>query len=84
MQKFQFNTGVRYSDYPYLVEGQELSGDVKVIPFYCEDVPERASFKYACDDPDLHPDDPNIIVREIYNSKLISKYAYFILPPDTQ
>lgn len=79
-RKFYFNTGVhRYAHNPpiSLTEGQEWSNDIKVIPFYCDDVPETAAFMYACDIPDLDKNDPNVIVREICDSTLISKYAYF-------
>ena len=76
MKTFNFNTGVSYSKYPYLCEGQRISGDAKVIPFSCEDVPEGATFKFAANQPDLYPQS-NYLVREIHNSTLLSKYAYF-------
>lgn len=73
---FYFNTGVKYCNYPYLCEGQIERGGTKQIPFDCEDVPEGATFQFACDNPDLHPE-AGYIVREIHNSALHSKYAYF-------
>lgn len=80
-RKFYFDTGVhRYAHNPPvpLITGQEWnSNNIKVIPFYCDDVPETAQFLYVCDTPRLDKDDPNVIVREIHNSTLISKYAYF-------
>lgn len=78
MKTFYFNTGVKYSSFPYLFTGQVLSGDAKVIPFDCENVPEGAVFVFGCDDPNLRPD-AGYIVREIHNSSLRSKYAYFSL-----
>lgn len=84
MKKFIFNTGVRVYDHnpPVpIMPGQELSSNgVKVIPFYCEDVPDNAIFKYASDSETLADDYPNVIRREIHHSVLNSKYAYFIIP----
>jgi hypothetical protein len=76
MKRFYFNTGVKYSDYPYLCEGQIERGGTKQIPFDCEDVPEGAQFKFACDDPNLYPE-AGYVVRPILNNALHSKYAYF-------
>lgn len=47
------------------------------ISFDCEDVPEKAEFAFACDSPNIKKDDLRFIVREIHNSRLLSKYAYF-------
>lgn len=83
MQRFQFNTGVRPFDYSTpagmsFMEGFEDSGNgVYVIPFYCENVPENAKFQYACDN-DI-PGNEHLLKREIHNSVLISKYAYFLI-----
>lgn len=81
MKTFYFNTGVKQGVNPYLditatARPKKDGGYVMHIPFECEDVPESATFVFACDNPNLenHPDK---IVREIFNSKLISKYAYF-------
>lgn len=79
-RKFYFNTGVhRYAHNPPipLMPGEEWNNNIKVIPFYCDDVPETAAFLYACDIPDLDKNDLSVIVREIHDSTLISKYAYF-------
>lgn len=82
MKTFYFNTGVRrdlHNNPPVpLMKGQIWSmNGVKVIPFDC-DAPENAVFKFACDNPNLPEADlDGWIVREIYNSTLISKYAYF-------
>lgn len=82
MKTFYFNTGVkRYGNLrPIpLCRGQVWSSnDVKLIPFDCDNVPEGYKFKFGCDYPDLRQSrNPNFIVREIHNSTLISKYAYF-------
>lgn len=87
MQRFTFNTGVLQKDYPSLTDGQEWApaqggGFVKVIPFYCKDVPRGAVYLFSCNYDYLHKDNPNIIVREIYNSSMLSKFAYFEITPE--
>jgi len=87
-QKFYFNTGVKqsYSDKPWAKEstakpekGTVFSPNgVMLIPFECDDVPENATFKFACDYPELATE--KLICREIHNSTLISKYAFFVIP----
>lgn len=81
MKTFYFNTGVRpYNRNPpvKIMPGYVMRGGVMVIPFDCENVPEGATFMFACDNPKLKEADyENVIVREIFNSKLVSKYAYF-------
>jgi len=76
MKTFYFNTGVKYASYPYLYEGQVVRGGTKQIPFDCDNVPEGATFEFACDNPDLHPG-VGYIVREMHNTTMGSKYAYF-------
>jgi len=55
MKKFQFNTGVRPFSHTLpagmaFMKGFENSGNgVYVIPFYCDNVPDNATFKHACD-----------------------------------
>jgi hypothetical protein len=81
LRRFQFNTGVRPFDHNppagmAFMKGFEDSGNgVYVIPFYCEDVPENATFQYACD-YDI-PGEEHLLKREIHNSVLLSKYAFF-------
>lgn len=83
MKTFNFNTGVKPFDHNppadmAFMKGYKDSGNgVYVIPFDCKDVPDGATFAYACD----HniPGDEDLIKREIFNSILISKYAYFRL-----
>lgn len=83
MRRFQFNTGVRPFDHSppagmAFMKGFEDSGNgVYVIPFYCEDVPDNATFKHASDN--FEEDTENSICREIHNSALLSKYAHFII-----
>lgn len=81
MRTFYFNTGVRpYNHNPpiKISKGEVLRGGTKQIPFDCNDVPENAVFMFACDNPDLKVlKYGDFIVREIFNSVLCSKYAYF-------
>lgn len=81
LRRFQFNTGVRPFDHTppagmAFMKGFEDSGNgVYVIPFYCEDVSDNAILKYAADQP--MPGDEHLLKREIHDSVLISKYAFF-------
>jgi len=82
MNKFYFNTGVKpqnITSFPYEYHkrvGNVIRGTL-LIPFEC-DAPENATFLYACDNPKLPASDANNIkVCEIFNSNLLSKYAYF-------
>lgn len=74
-QTFYFDTGVR-TELHLLCKGQVIRGGTKQIPFRCEDVPEGATFKFACDNPNL-PEAEKMIVREIESEGLCSRYAYF-------
>lgn len=84
METFYFNTGVRvyvmeYADKgkpKYFAPTDKIINGVRHIPFDCEDVPTNASFCFACDDENLYPE-YGYIVREIFNTTLISKFAYF-------
>ena len=67
MKTFYFYTGVNPRDYP---------NSPTSIPFDCEDVPDNYKFDFACDNPNIRHDE-TCIVREIHNSRLLSKYAYF-------
>lgn len=78
MKTFHFNTGVNCrTTEQHVSEGIDSGNGVIVIPFDCEDVPERAEFAFACNSPNIKKDDTGFIVREIHNSRLLSKYAYF-------
>jgi hypothetical protein len=79
MRRFTFDTGVHVSVNSHISGGVVSPNGIVVIPFYCEDVPNNAEFMFASDYPDLDKGN-NIIFREIHNSKLISKYAYFKIP----
>lgn len=76
---FYFNTGVNQYGFNSgkLSRGQIWRNGTKQIPFDCADVPERAVFLFACDNPDLKKGQEGFIVREILNSALLSKFAYF-------
>lgn len=84
MKTFYFNTGVR----PYIHnppvkigKGQCVRGGTMQIPFDCENVPDNAQFLFASDNPEpMEAKAENVIVREIFNSTLVSKYACFRLP----
>ena len=84
MNTFYFNTGVRphtisNPSFPYEYhkkQGHKIDRGTLEIPFDC-DAPENASVLFLCSDPEL-PDSKarNIIVREVFNTTMCSKYAY--------
>lgn len=80
MKTFYFNTGVRPENvvnFPYKYheeQGHVIRGTL-LIPFDCEYVPEKAVFAFAADNIELAKDE--LICREIHNSTLHSKYAFF-------
>ena len=84
MKTFYFNTGVRPFDHNppagmAFMKGFKDSGNgVYVIPFDCEDVPDNAIFQYACDH--VIPGDEHLLKREMFNTALVSKYAFFLIP----
>ena len=78
MKTFYFNTGVRPESGAKLQDGQVWLNGTKQIPFDCKDVPEDSTFLCACDKENLYTQE-NVIMREIYNSTIISKFAYFRL-----
>lgn len=81
MRTFYFNTGVRpFNHTPpagmaYLKGFKDSGNGVFVIPFDC-DIEDNVVFEFACDNPSLYPNS-EYLVREIHNSILLSKYAYF-------
>lgn len=81
MKTFYFNTGVQpYKHTPpvKLGPGQIMRGGTMQIPFDCENVPENAVFMFACDNDKLSEAAyKNVIVREMFNTSMCSKYAYF-------
>lgn len=77
---FYFNTGVK-PDASFKPYGKQRVRGTVQIPFDCSDVPDNAVFKFACDNPNLPGyDEPYYITREITNSDMVSKFAYFHVP----
>jgi hypothetical protein len=81
---FYFNTGVNpyiHTNPPYkLSKGHIVRGGTVQIPFQCADVPKKAEFRFASDDPDKPEASLSCyVVREIQGSALVSKYAYFFV-----
>lgn len=81
---FYFNTGVKPENNPHLWGRQVWKNGTKQIPFTCEDVPENATFKFACDNDELPESKlPNFLVRKILDAGeggMVSKFAYFQMP----
>ena len=80
---FYFNTGVKpygYSNPPMsLSKGQVWRRGTKQIPFDA-DAPADATLLYLCNTPDLIESTcPGVIVREVSNTTICNKYAYFRL-----
>ncbi len=82
IRTFCFDTGVKVYAFtpPIPVQpGNIVSANgILLIPFQCEDVPERAIFKFACDTNP--PGSEHLLKREILSSNMVSKYAFFFLP----
>lgn len=83
MNTFYFNTGVNpYNviNFPFEYHkkvGNVIKGGTLQCPFDC-DAPENAQLMYLCDNPDLpESKNPNILVVPVFNTSMISKYAYF-------
>ena len=77
MKTFYFNTGVQsYMVILPLMKGHIIKGGTMQIPFDCDDVPNKATFLYAQDTPP-EIQHPNIIFREMHNTAMVSKYAFF-------
>lgn len=84
---FYFNTGVRvfvmeYADMgkpKYYAPTDKIINGQRHIPFDCDNVPKGSTFAFACDNPNLHPE-AGYIVREMHNTTMCSKYAYFKSP----
>ena len=78
MKTFYFDTGVKpYNHTPPvpIMPGNVVRGTLQ-IPFDCEDVPDKAVFLYACDAENASLD-KNVICREMKNTNMCSKFAYF-------
>lgn len=79
MKTFYFNTGVSFVKYPFLYGNQVNKGGTKQIPFDVEDsVPDNATLMFLCSDPKLpESKHQNVIVVPVFNTDMVSKYAYF-------
>ena len=78
---FYAPTGVLRSVNGYILPGDRWldavgGGQIRGILFICEDVPENAVFKFACDNPDLYKES-GYLVRPIVGGNFLSKFAYF-------
>ena len=84
MKTFYFNTGVKpFNHLPAVpvMPGNVIRAGTIQIPFDCEEVPDGAVFLYGCDTikPGL---DKSVIYREMKNTNMVSKYAFFrVIPP---
>ena len=81
MKTFYFNTGVKAYNSSYMAKNdiRNCHGE-RLIPFDCDNVPENATLKYLCDNPDLEQYGANMIIKELFNTTMCSKYAYFFTP----
>lgn len=77
MKTFYFNTGVKIWTNPHIKGGIDSGNGTVVIPFDCDNVPDNAVFMFASDNPYLETGNKSVIVREMHNTGLLSKYAYF-------
>jgi len=79
MNTFYFNTGVTPQNNQNLWRDQVWKNGVKQIPFDA-DAPSDAELLFLCNNPHLpEADTPNVLVREVFNTSMCSKYAYFRL-----
>lgn len=84
MNTFYFNTGVKPETvfnpsfpYEYHRKKGNIIRNTLLIPFDC-DAPKNAKFIMSCDNPNLSEiKSKNVIVREMFNTNMLSKYAYF-------
>jgi hypothetical protein len=76
MRTMYFNTGCTPINSPNLHADQVWKNGTKQIPFDV-DAPESATLLFLCDDPNM-PESrmSGVIVREVSNTSMISKYAY--------
>lgn len=74
---FYFNTGVSRMNNSYLAEGDIWSPNmIRQIPFICENVPDNATFAFACDHEAIKGKDGFLVVP-IIGGNLLSKFAWF-------
>jgi hypothetical protein len=80
MNTFLFDTGVRperVHNPPFsLGKGQVIKNGTMQIPFDCT-APVGSTIMFLCDNPDI-PEGKvkNVVVVPIYNTTMLSKYAY--------
>lgn len=80
MNTFYFNTGCHMGSKIHLFKDHVWRGGTEQIPFDA-DAPDGSELLFLCDDPALpEGEDSSIIVREIFNTSMLSKYAYMRLP----
>lgn len=80
MNKFYFDTGVKPWNSARVFADEEWYNGTKRIPFYA-DAPADAHLMFLCDDPERPESEaPDVIVRRVFNTSLVSQYAYFRLP----
>lgn len=83
MNTFYFNTGVTPTNNPHLSPGQVWRGGVKQIPFDA-DAPAKSRVLFLSNYPDQPERNiPGVIVREVSNTVILSKYAYLQVPQAT-
>ena len=79
MRTMYFDTGVTPHGHKppiTLYKDQVWRNGTKQIPFDV-DAPENATLMFACDNPDLPESKiPNVIVREMFNTSMLSRFAY--------
>lgn len=86
LNKFYFHTGVNaYKTPNFPFDYHKKVGNVigvtgeLLIPFECE-APENATLMFLTDYDNLSESRlPNVRVYRVYNTTLVSKYAYFML-----
>lgn len=84
---YYFNTGVRpetIQNFPYEYhrkKGNVIRGTLQ-IPFECEDVPDKAIFRYAGAADCKLKDYPDVKGFKILSGNLLSEYAFFKLPTE--
>lgn len=80
MNRFYFNTGVRPESGSPVYADQVWRNGTKQIPFDA-DAPANACLMFMCDDPNrLEAQIPGVLVREVFNTSMVSKYAYLRVP----
>lgn len=82
LNKFYFNTGCKPHNCPVTTPGHEWRNGTMQIPFEC-DAPKDSHLMFCCDNPNLPESKAEtVIVREMFNTVMVSKYAYFRVRPE--